>query len=273
MNTREQLIKDLSKDVANDRIRLRPQNLEALCEHVLGLLFSPLAPVEITNEQQITEYLDQSYALLSDIFSQLNLGDCPWCEDQFSEILVKLRPLLKKDAEFIAKEDPAATNLYEVILSYPGLKAIALYRFAHELYLKKIPLLPRLITEFAHNETGIDIHPGAEIGHPFFIDHGTGIVIGETAIIGNFVKIFQGVTIGALSVAAKLKQTKRHPTIKDHVVIYSNASILGGETVIGEQSVIGGNVWITASVPDHTVVTHKSESQFQGALKAGKTDS
>ena len=175
--------------------------------------------------------------------------------EKFPEVYVTL----EKDAEFLLQNDPAATSLEEITFSYPGFYATAIYRFAHELYLKQIPIIPRIWTELAHSKTGIDIHPGATIGSPFFIDHGTGIVIGETSFIGNFVKFYQGVTLGALSVSKEIANTKRHPTIKDHVVIYANATVLGGETVIGEDSIIGGNVWITESLPANSVVFHKGQ--------------
>ena len=145
------------------------------------------------------------------------------------------------------------------MFSYPGFFAIAVYRFAHELYKNNIPLIPRIWTEFAHSKTGIDINPGAQIGEHFFIDHGTGIVIGETTVIGNHVKIYQGVTLGAHSVAKNLQNVKRHPTIEDGVVIYANATILGGETIIGKNALIGGNVWITESVAPNSVVFHKGQ--------------
>ena len=164
-----------------------------------------------------------------------------------------------KDAEAIYNGDPAAESIDEVIIAYPGFMAILIYRIAHELYLLKVPIIPRIITENAHQITGIDIHPGATIGSPFFIDHGTGIVIGETTTIGKNVKIYQGVTLGALSVEKQLAQTKRHPTIEDGVIIYSQAVILGGTTVIGSNSVIGGNSWITQSIPADSVVYNKSE--------------
>src|SRR5690606_15379486 len=143
----------------------------------------------------------------------------------------------------------------EVILAYPGFLAIAIYRIAHVLYRAEVPLLPRLLTEYAHRETGIDIHAGARIGASFSIDHGTGVVIGETTVIGDRVRIFQGVTLGALSVNKELASTKRHPTIHDDVVIYANATILGGRTEVGARSIIGGNVWLTHSVPPESVVT------------------
>ena len=175
------------------------------------------------------------------------------------ERLPQVYKLLLIDAESILKNDPAATSLEEVTFSYPGFYAIAIYRFAHELHLQKVSLIPRIWTELAHSKTGIDIHPGAQIGESFFIDHGTGIVVGETTTIGNHVKIYQGVTLGALAVSKDFANTKRHPTIEDHVVIYANATVLGGETVIGQNSLIGGNVWITESVAPDSIVFHKGQ--------------
>ncbi|HEU4574953.1 MAG TPA: hypothetical protein VG842_11125 [Sediminibacterium sp.] len=166
---------------------------------------------------------------------------------------------LNKDSEAILAGDPAARNRFEVIRAYPGFLAIAFYRIAHALLSLDIPLIPRIITEYAHANTGIDIHPGARIGEYFCIDHGTGIVIGETTHIGNHVKIYQGVTLGALSVAKNMAFKKRHPTVEDNVVIYSGATILGGETVIGHHSIVGGNVWLTKSIPPHTTVYHKGD--------------
>lgn len=179
--------------------------------------------------------------------------------------------LLLQDAEAIYLGDPAATGKDEVIRSYPGFYAIAAYRFAHILCDLGVTLIPRMITEHAHTLTGIDIHPAAEIGHHFCIDHGTGIVIGETTTIGNHVKIYQGVTLGALSVRKEDARTKRHPTIGDHVVIYAGATILGGKTEIGEHSVIGGNVWITQSIPPHTTVHYRSTPEQQTDTKAEAT--
>ncbi len=179
--------------------------------------------------------------------------------EKFFESFPKVYETLENDAQTIVDNDPAARSKEEVMFSYPGFFAIAVYRFAHELYKSKIPLIPRIWTEFAHSKTGIDINPGAQIGENFFIDHGTGIVIGETAIIGNEVKIYQGVTLGALYVTKNLQNIKRHPTIEDNVVIYANATILGGDTVIGENSIIGGNVWITESVARDSIVFHKGQ--------------
>lgn len=181
------------------------------------------------------------------------------CKEFFERIPV-IREYIETDLLSTLDGDPAAGNFDEIILSYPGLYAITVYRIAHELYLLNVPILPRLMTEIAHSNTGIDIHPGATIGKYFFIDHGTGIVVGETSIIGNNVKIYQGVTIGALSTRGgqKLSGKKRHPTICDNVTIYANASILGGDTVIGENSVIGGNAFITRSIDANSRVSMKN---------------
>jgi len=178
---------------------------------------------------------------------------------QFLDGLTPLKRTLIKDAEFILESDPAAKSLEEVIAIYPGFFAIYCYRIAHALNQFRIPLLPRMITEYAHKITGIDIHPGAEIGNPFSIDHGTGIVIGETTKIGNYVKLYQGVTLGALSVDKSKASRKRHPTIEDNVILYAGSTILGGETTVGKNSIIGGNVWLTESIAPFSVVYHKSE--------------
>jgi len=179
--------------------------------------------------------------------------------DSFISRIPAVHDMLWNDAEAIFKGDPAAENIDEVILAYPGFMAIFIYRLAHELYKLNISIIPRILTEHAHQITGIDIHPGAQIDSPFFIDHGTGIVIGETTVIGKNVKIYQGVTLGALSVDKTLMNTKRHPTIEDDVIIYSQAVILGGNTVIGKGSIIGGNSWVTQSTPPNSVVYSKSE--------------
>ena len=188
----------------------------------------------------------------------------------FIEKIPQIREYLETDLLATYDGDPAASSFEEIIIAYPGLIAITIYRMAHELYLLNVPVIPRLMTEFAHSRTGIDIHPGATIGKNFFIDHGTGIVVGETSIIGENVKIYQGVTIGALSTRGgqKLSGKKRHPTIEDNVVIYAGASILGGETVIGKNSVIGGNTFITSSVPADTRVSIKNpEMEFYSSGK------
>lgn len=170
---------------------------------------------------------------------------------KFMEAIPHVQELLSKDVEAQLAGDPAASNKQEIILAYPGLYAIFVYRYAHVLYELKVPMIPRIMSEYAHGQTGIDINPGATIGEYFFIDHGTGIVIGETAIIGNGVKIYQGVTIGALSTrkGQALSGIKRHPTIEDNVIIYANATILGGNTVVGRNATVAGNTFVTESIP------------------------
>jgi serine O-acetyltransferase len=177
----------------------------------------------------------------------------------FFESLVAIHSDLLSDLEAILDFDPAAKSRAEVLLAYPGFFAIFVYRIANNLWVHKVNILPRVLSELAHSKTGIDIHPGANIGKRFFIDHGTGIVIGETAKIGSNVKIYQGVTLGALSVSKEKAKEKRHPTIEDDVIIYANATILGGNTTIGKGAIIGGNVWITESIPAQSLVYHKSE--------------
>lgn len=176
---------------------------------------------------------------------------------QFFERLPTLYHKLNTDLHALLGGDPAASNEFEVIRCYPGFLAICLYRIANGLLNLGIPLIPRILTEYAHSVTGIDIHPGAEIGEYFFIDHGTGIVIGETTTIGNNVKLYQGVTLGALSVQKIFAHTKRHPTIGNNVVIYAGATILGGETVIGDDCIVGGNVWLTKSLPAQSTAYHQ----------------
>ncbi len=201
---------------------------------------------------------------------------CMHCDKLGQEATIKLmrelpnlRRMLASDVRAAYQGDPAAKSYDEIIFSYPGLMAITIYRVAHQLWEQGIPLVPRIMSEYAHSATGIDIHPGAHIGESFFIDHGTGVVIGETTEIGNRVRLYQGVTLGALSLprdaGAQLRDQKRHPTIQDDVIIYSGATILGGQTVIGARSVIGGNVWLTESVPPDTrVIIKKPELIYSG---------
>jgi serine O-acetyltransferase len=193
---------------------------------------------------------------------------------EFLRKLPELRTMLAKDIRAALEGDPAAKSYDEIIFSYPGIRAITIYRIAHELYHLNVPLMPRIMTEYAHSHTGVDIHPGAQIGESFFIDHGTGVVIGETCVIGNCVRIYQGVTLGAISLSKaevkKLRSKKRHPSIKDDVIIYANATILGGDTVVGERSVIGGNVWLTHSVSPDTEVFIKKQDLIFGAKQYKK---
>ncbi|MGG8496509.1 serine O-acetyltransferase EpsC [Tenacibaculum sp. TC6] len=183
-----------------------------------------------------------------------------WAEYQQS--FCEIREKLDLDARAFEKTDPACKSLGEVYLAYPGFHAIAVYRLSHELYKMKLPILPRMMSEYAHGLTGTDIHPGATIGDSFFIDHATGIVIGETTVIKNNVKIYQGVTLGGIQVKKELASTKRHPTIESNVTIYANATILGGEVTIGSDSIIGANVCVTESVPEGSIVTYESENKI-----------
>ncbi|QQS49810.1 MAG: serine acetyltransferase [Bacteroidota bacterium] len=180
--------------------------------------------------------------------------------DDFFSAMPEVYKSLMEDAYNFLDFDPAARSIESVVLYYPGFYAISVYRMAHLLYQFKVPFLPRMMAEFAHSKTGVDIHPGASIGKDFFIDHGTGIVIGETTSIGNRVKIYQGVTLGAICVEKSMKGRKRHPTIEDDVIIYSGSTILGGDTVVGKGTVVGGNVWLTKSVPAYSVVYHESKT-------------
>lgn len=203
---------------------------------------------EENDKRLIAESIDTTFALLKKI--------------------PQIRERLRKDVRAAFEGDPAAKSLDEIIVSYPGIEAIAIHRVAHELYALNVPLIPRIMSEHAHSATGIDIHPGAVIGESFFIDHGTGVVIGETTEIGNRVRIYQGVTLGALSIKMDAsgnieRGKKRHPTIRDNVIIYSGATILGGKTVIGEHSIIGGSVWLTESVPPYTILINKAPELTQ----------
>lgn len=223
----------------------------------------------------IESFTKQLFYLL---FDKQNGKDLPFLEGTFLEITETLsvenraevwevfkgqfgniRKKLDLDAIAIERHDPATKSLEEVYLASPGFYAITVYRLSHELYKLQIPILPRMMSEHAHGVTGIDIHPGATIGDSFFLDHGTGIVIGETAIIHNNVKIFQGVTLGGIKVKKGMQSTKRHPTIENNVTIYANATILGGDISIGANSIIGANVWITKSVPENSLVTYQTE--------------
>ncbi|MGD8782659.1 MAG: serine O-acetyltransferase [Ignavibacteria bacterium] len=233
------------------------------------LLFPHFSEQIYYNELEIESKLQLLKRNLKFILKSMNNDDdyCTISAERFFDSLQEINETLWKDAHFINQGDPASESIDEVILSYPGFYAIAVHRVAHEMFRLEIPVLPRVLTEYAHQITGIDIHPGANIGCPFFIDHGTGVVVGETTRIGNSVKLYQGVTLGALSVDKKLAKQKRHPTIEDNVIIYSQAVILGGETVIGHDSIIGGNVWLTESVNPYSIVYHKSEVKVR---KSGK---
>lgn len=229
---------------------------------LLSLLFPHFSNEETCDEAQlrkqseaIRDQLDGLLESIREFFPDIR----PDVTDEFMEGLCGVYELLNEDARSLDAFDPASTSVDEVILAYPGFYAIAVHRLAHALHTTGCPLLPRLLAECAHSRTGVDIHPGAQIGRSFCIDHGTGVVIGGTALVGENVKIYQGVTLGSLTVEKSLAFKKRHPTIEDNVVIYANATILGGSTVVGKGSMIGGNVWLTRSVPAGAVVTNQSD--------------
>lgn len=214
----------------------------------------------------VAENIDQLQKDFNEIYKLACTATVENCGNIWKTFLAELPDIfenLNLDALELVNNDPASNNIEEVYLAYPGFYAIAIYRFSHELYLLNTPLIPRLMSEYAHSKTGTDIHPGATIGKSFFIDHATGTVIGETCLIKDHVKIYQGVTLGALQVSKELKNVKRHPTVEDHVTIYANATILGGDTVIGQNSIIGGNVWITESIPQNSLVYHKAEIRLK----------
>jgi serine O-acetyltransferase len=245
----------------------------AICkftEGLLELLFPQLSEKHFKSSEEIKIFTENLKNDLKIIFlnTQTNLDKSP---DQivksFFESIPIIYDLLLDDAQAIHDGDPAAKSRDQVIRTYPGFLAIACYRIGHAFCQIGVPLLPRILTEYAHSRTGIDIHPRANIGTHFCIDHGTGIVIGETTDIGNDVKIYQGVTLGALSVKKEMAKIKRHPTIEDNVIIYAGATILGGNTIIGRNSIIGGNVWLTESIPPNSRVYHKSQIEVRDAIK------
>jgi serine O-acetyltransferase len=234
-----------------------PADLRGWVDELLDLLFPQLAAVRPGDFDEFQRRWDDSHTHLLELLATLGdaLPDPPrQVARELLDALPRLRAVLLEDADAIYHGDPAAVDHDEVIRTYPGFLAIAIYRVAHHFHRRQIPVIPRVLTEYAHALTGIDIHPGAVIGPRFCIDHGTGIVIGETTEIGRNVKLYQGVTLGALSVGKDMARTKRHPTVEDDVVIYASTTILGGNTVVGRGSVIGGNVWLLHSVPPNSRV-------------------
>ena len=231
-------------------------------DELVGYLFPILSENQnLDQEKDIMEILGLLEKILQSYDSEL--PDINFTINKFKETLPEIYELLVEDAIAIYEGDPAATSIEEVIISYPGFYAILIYRIAHQLDNLDISAIPRMLTEYSHGKTGIDIHPKAKIGKSFFIDHGTGIVIGESTVIGNSVKIYQGVTLGALSVSKNNAGIKRHPTIEDNVIIYAQAVILGGSTVIGKNSIVGGNTWVTQSIPSNSFVYNKSEVKIR----------
>ncbi|HEX4934790.1 MAG TPA: serine acetyltransferase [Gemmatimonadaceae bacterium] len=258
----------------------------SFADGILAFLFPHFAPrldgKREALDRELAHIADESQTLFADFLThQAGPGltqtteasidaDGATSRAAFVASLPALREALLADAHFLVESDPAATSVDEVILAYPGFYATACYRVAHRIRALGIPLLPRLITEHAHMRTGIDIHPGATIGVPFAIDHGTGIVIGETATVGVRVRMYQGVTLGALSVEKALASAKRHPTIGDDVVLYANATVLGGRTVVGAGSVVGGNVWLTKSVAAGSTVLSEQRGKEEGTGDGGR---
>jgi len=235
---------------------------QAFAPQLLGVLFPHFASSVVCSEDAVLEdliELGESLARLERSIATLHELMPERLVERFLARLPEVHERLEEDARAIFNGDPAAKSIDEVILTYPGFYAIALYRCAHALHQLGLPLLPRLLTEHAHEKTGIDIHPGASIGRRFCIDHGTGIVIGETTVIGDDVKLYQGVTLGALTVQKDLADKKRHPTLEAGVVIYAGATILGGATVVGANSVVAGNAFLTQSVPPNSIVSRKNE--------------
>lgn len=260
MNLRKSFITTLYEESKTIKHHIGKQRITTFIESLFEYLFliderscRSKASIEVRYDELCCDFVN----IVSDFVGEENSKE--EIEGYYNSILPDIYEQLKGDAIFYIDSDPAASSIREVQVTYPGFFAIMVYRIAHQLWLRKVPLLPRILSELAHSRTGIDIHPAAVIGNPFMIDHGTGIVIGETTVIGNYVKVYQGVTLGALSVSVDKAHTKRHPTIEDNVVIYSGATILGGDTVIGHDSVIGGNVWLTSSIEPFTKVFHKSQ--------------
>jgi serine O-acetyltransferase len=249
-----------------------PAEVALFFSALLGTLFADFTQLSFASADDFQRHAEKLRAELDRILRfnpKKGTDDSAQIAENFFSKLPVLYEQIDQDITAMYEGDPAAKSRSEVIRTYPGFYAIAAYRVAHALHVLGVQEIPRIITEHAHSKTGIDIHPGARIGHHFCIDHGTGVVIGETAQIGNHVKIYQGVTLGALSVSKEDAVKKRHPTLEDHVVVYAGATILGGETVIGRESVVGGNVWLTRSIPPHSKVYYQSR-MYNG--DTGQTD-
>lgn len=243
------------------------QKIEAFLDVLLGTMFPELTEKIFNNRSEFGLHFSNLRESFYELIYAKPNNEADRAEnntDIFFGALPQIYNLLQEDAEALYDGDPAAESVEEVIRTYPGFFAIAAYRVAHQLHQQNIKVIPRAISEIAHSKTGIDIHPSAEIGQRFCIDHGTGLVIGATTNIGNNVKIYQGVTLGALSVDKADAAIKRHPTLEDNVIVYAGATILGGETTIGKGSVIGGNVWLTRSVPADSTVYYMTKMNNQG---------
>lgn len=259
-------IYDISKQLGatSKQLPIRKKELEmALDTLIHGVLF-PICSSERDGEKDL--YLFYS-VMVDNLEALLDRKRAELIVDTLIAKLPQLQDQLYNEAKIFYQNDPAANSVEEVILTYPGFFALTVYRVSHELYKLNTPIIPRLFSEYAHSKVGIDINPGASIGDGFYIDHGTGIVIGETTVIGKNVAIYQGVTLGALFVTKDLAHEKRHPTIEDNVVIYAGATILGGQTVIGHDSIIGGNSWLTQSVLPYSMVIQNAEITIRSTLK------
>ncbi|MDC0584169.1 serine O-acetyltransferase [Bacteroidales bacterium] len=247
---------------------------QAFIDNLINFLF-PIKADRTCECQQITLNLQQLQIDLKNILHLIEDSleqDVNTITNNFFEEIPAIYKSLINDAKAFIDFDPAAKSMESVIAYYPGYYAISVYRLANVLYKLNVPFVPRIISEHAHSKTGIDLHPGATIGEHFLIDHGTGIVIGETCVIGNNVKIYQGVTLGALYVTKGLSGKKRHPTIQDNVIIYGGSTILGGNTVIGKNTIVGGNVWITKSVPVNSIVYHESKTRVRDSNEKWEPD-
>lgn len=258
--TKNQIIKDLNSLKSNHssvNYGIKTKT-EAFTEKLFYTLFDTNAPLDKSIDE-----IEIQFKEISSLACHKTNDLCDSIWDKFLEKLPSVLEKLNQDAEYILENDPASNSIEEVYLAYPGFYAIAIYRLSHELYLLDLLLFSRLMSEYAHRITGTDIHAGATIASPFFIDHATGIVIGETTVIEKHVKIYQGVTLGALSVNKDMKNSKRHPTVEKNVCIYANATILGGNTTIGKNSIIGGNTWITKSIPFNSIVTNTTITEVK----------
>lgn len=248
-----------------DTPRITMNEARDVLESIMGLLFPQLSKANTETKDDMEQALLKVREDVSILINKV----CTKCIDEvdvFFGHLPKIAKDVKLDVEAILEGDPAAKSLSEIIVTYPGCYAIASHRIAHEFYKMDVPIIPRLFSEHSHRATGVDIHPGAKIGKSFFIDHATGVVIGETAVIGNNVKLYQGVTLGALTVSKGQRNKKRHPTLEDNVVVYANATILGGNTVVGNDTIVGGNVWLTKSVIPYSRVMYQSSDSSESGL-------
>lgn len=258
-------------DAKSNTLPINKKELEEALDTIFQQLLFPICTKNYTCSTRPLHFVFS--VLLENISNLIGRAKAEIIVDYFISELPDLQHKLYNEAKCYEQNDPAARSIEEVILTYPGFYALSVHRISHILFEQEVPIIPRLFSEHAHSQVGIDIHPGAHIGNNFYIDHGTGIVIGETTEIGENVKIYQGVTLGALFVTKELKDKKRHPTIEDNVVIYAGATILGGETIIGHDSTIGGNVWLTKSIIPYSIVFNHSEARIKTTQDFGDINS